>query len=112
MWIYPLYHLWHPYTIYLIVYMIVSFKPIIYILKRNKMEESKQENGQISAAEQAAKDEQNLNEAIAALPENLKESILKMIDSTVKQKVEAQMKVQMEKVNEEIKKLQGLVEIL
>jgi len=70
------------------------------------MEESKQENGQISStADQAVKDEENLNKAIEALPENLRESILKMVDSTVKKKVEDQMKIQMEKVNEEIKKL-------
>ncbi len=53
------------------------------------MEESKQENGQISSiAEQATQDEENLNKAIGTLPENLRESILKMIDSTVKKKVE------------------------
>ncbi len=53
------------------------------------MEESKQENGQVSSiSEQAAQDEENLNKAIATLTENLRESILKMIDSTVKKKVE------------------------
>ena len=53
------------------------------------MEESKQENGPVSTtAEKASLDEENLNKAIATLPENLRESILKMIDSTVKKKVE------------------------
>ena len=51
------------------------------------MEESK------NPADQATIDQKALDEAIASLPQDLRESILKMIDSTVKSKVEAQLKI-------------------